>query len=95
MLYGSPYEQLIAVNGHPLSDRKQKQEQEKYDRTRAERQHESPEKRSRRIAKYQDERKRDHTLIEQMTIAFDFRLVGESPEWLPGVRAQGDAPQRV
>src|SRR5262249_21166042 len=77
MLYGSPYERLIAVSGHPLAGRQQEQEQQKYDRTAAERQHESPQKRSQRIAKYQAERKRDHTLIEQMTIAFDFRLVGE------------------
>lgn len=77
MLYGSPYERLIQVNGHPLPAERQKQEQEKYDKAVAERQHESPEKRSRRMAKYQAERKRDHTLIEQMTAAFDFRLVGK------------------
>ena len=46
MLYGSPYERLIEVNGHPLPDAKQKQEQEKYDKAVAERQHEPPEKRS-------------------------------------------------
>jgi hypothetical protein len=77
MLYGSPYERLIEVNGHPLPAAKQKQEQEKYDKAVAERQHESPEKRSQRIAKYQAERKRDHTLIEQLTTAFDFRLAGK------------------
>jgi hypothetical protein len=77
MLDGSPYERLVAVNGHPLSAAEQKQEQEKYDKAVAERQHESPEKKSQRIAKYQAERKRDHTLIEQMTTAFDFHLVGK------------------
>ena len=77
MLYGSPYERLIEVNGHPLPAAKQKQEQEKYDRAVAERQRESPEKRSQRIAKYQTERKRDQTLIEQMTTAFDFGLAGK------------------
>ena len=77
MLYGSPYERLIAVNGHPLPSARQKQEQEKYDKAVADRQHESPEQRSQRIAKYEAERKRDHTLIEQMTAAFDFRIVGK------------------
>src|ERR1700751_2817795 len=72
MLYGSPYQRLIAVNGHPLPAARQKQEQEKYDKAVADRQHESPEQRSQRIAKYEAERKRDHTLIEQMTAAFDF-----------------------
>jgi hypothetical protein len=77
MLYGSPYERLIEVNGHPLPVVKQKQEQEKYDKAAAERQQESSDKRSQRIAKYQAERKRDHALLEQMTTAFDFRLTGK------------------
>lgn len=77
MLLGSPYERLIAVNGHSLSGAKQKEEQEKYDKAVAERQHESADKRSQRISKYQAERKRDHTLIQQMTAAFDFRLLGK------------------
>jgi len=78
MLYGSPYERLIAVNGHPLPAAKAKQEQDKYDKVVAERQHEAPDARSQRIAKYEADRKRDHTLIEQLTIAFDFRLVGKN-----------------
>jgi len=32
--------------------------------------------RARRIARYEAERKRDHTLIEQMIRAFDFTLAG-------------------
>ena len=77
MLDGSPYERLIAVNGRSLDDAKQKEEQEKYQRAVAERQHESADKRSQRIAKYQAERKRDHTLIQQMTAGFDFHLLGK------------------
>ena len=77
MLDGSPYERLIAVNGHDLSAAKQQEEQKKYQDAVAERQHESPDKRAERIAKYQADRKRDHTMLEQMTIAFDFHLVGK------------------
>jgi len=77
MLDGSPYERLIAVNGHPLSATQQREEEKKYQDALAKRQHESPEKRSQRIAKYQADRKRDHTMLEQMTIAFDFQLVGK------------------
>ncbi len=77
MLYGSPYERLIAVNGHRLSSSEQKDEQGKYEKVVADRQHESPEERSQRIAKYEAERKRDHILIEQMTTAFEFHLVGQ------------------
>jgi hypothetical protein len=77
MLYGSPYERLIAVSGHSLSPTKQKEEQEKYEKVVGERQHESAEKRSQRIAKYQADRKRDHTLLQQLTTAFDFHLIGK------------------
>lgn len=77
MLYGSPYERLIAVNGHNLGGLKQKEEQEKYEKAVAERQHESADKRSQRIAKYQADRKRDHTLLQQMTAGFDFQLLGK------------------
>ncbi len=77
MLEGSPYERLIAVNGKGLSGQKQKEEQEKYDKAIAERQHESADQRSRRIAKYQADRRRDHTLIQQMISAFDYQLVGK------------------
>ncbi len=76
MLYGSPYERLIAVNEHPLSADKEREEQRKFERVAAQRRSETPEKRSARIAKYEAERKRDHTLLDQMTRAFDFKLVG-------------------
>lgn len=77
MLYGSPYERLIALDGHDLTPAQKKEEQEKYDKAVAKRQHESQEERSQRIAKYQAQRKRDQTLIQQMTAAFDFHLVGK------------------
>jgi hypothetical protein len=77
MLSGSPYERLIAVNGHNLSAAKQKEEQDKYQKAVADRQHESGEQRSKRMAKYQAERKRDHTLIQQLTAGFDFHLMGK------------------
>jgi len=76
MLNGSPYERLVAINGEPLPAAEKKREQEKYDKAVAERQHESKEKRSRRISKYQADRKRDHTLLDQLTTAFNFQLGG-------------------
>lgn len=76
MLDGSPYERLTAINGHPLSADRQKQEQNKYDDEMKKREHESSDERSKRIAKYEAERKRDHTMLQQMTAAFDFHLIG-------------------
>lgn len=77
MLDGSPYERLVAINGKTLSGEKQAEEQKKFEKAVAERRSESPEKRSERISKYEAERKRDHTMLEQMTAAFDFKLTGE------------------
>jgi hypothetical protein len=76
MLYGSPYERLIAINGHPLSAAQQEQEQKKFEDEVAKREHETPEERANRIAKYNADRKRDETILEQLTKGFDFHLIG-------------------
>jgi hypothetical protein len=76
MLCGTPYQRLIAVNGHSLSPSEQKVQQVKYEKALAKRQHESPEARSKRIAKYDADLKRDRTMFDQMTKAFNFRLIG-------------------
>lgn len=76
-LFGTPYRRLIAVNGRKLDSAKEADEQKKYEKVVAERRSEAPDKRSARIAKYEAERKRDHTMLDQMTAAFDFKLVGE------------------
>ena len=78
MIAGSPYEKLIAVNGQPINGSRQKQEQEKYQKVVSERKHESSAQRSKRIADYQADRRRDQTLIKQLTIAFNFKLAGDS-----------------
>ena len=77
MLFGSPYQRLIAVNEHPLSRSKKAEEQKKFEKAVAERRSESPEKRSERVAKYEAERKRDHTMMQQLTMGFDFNLLGQ------------------
>ena len=76
MLGGTPYRRLVAVDGEPLAAagaRLQEQILEKADR---ERRAESSAQRARRIASYERGRRRDHTLFQQMTAAFDFRLAG-------------------
>ena len=77
MLYGSPYQRLIAVNGKRLSAEKDAEEQKKFEKVLSERRDESPEKKSARIAKYEAERKRDHIMLEQLTAAFEFKMLGE------------------
>jgi hypothetical protein len=77
MLYGSPYRRLIAVNGKRLSADKEAEEQKKFEKVLSERRDESPENKAARIAKYEAERKRDHTMLDQLTAAFEFTLLGE------------------
>jgi len=77
MLYGSPYQRLIALNGQALSPNRKNEEQQKFERAVEERKQESKEKREARIARYEAERKRDRTMLDQMTSAFDFHLVGQ------------------
>lgn len=77
MLFGSPYERVLETNGTPLAPAKQAEEQQKLKDAIARRQSESEQQRAARLSKYEKERKRDHILMEQMTKAFDFRLLGE------------------
>ena len=77
MILGSPYERLIAVNGKPLTPDGQADEQRKLDAVMFQRRHESPQKRERRVAKYEKDRKRDHLLMNELVKAFDFRLLGQ------------------
>ncbi|MFZ0318272.1 MAG: hypothetical protein WAL56_04025, partial [Candidatus Sulfotelmatobacter sp.] len=77
MILGSPYERLVTVNGKPLSPEQQAREQQELETILVERRKESRQQRSERIAKYEKERESDHLLMEQLTKALDFKLVGE------------------
>lgn len=78
MILGSPYQRLIAVNGEPLTSARVAEEQQKLNKVLSERKTESPEKRTERIAKYEKEQKRDHSMMEEMVKAFEFRLLRET-----------------
>lgn len=77
MISGSPYQRLVEVNGKPLSQSQQEQERRKLQKTIAERRNESREDKAERIAKFEKDRKRDRLLMEQLTVAFSFKLSGE------------------
>jgi hypothetical protein len=77
LMDGSTYRKLVAVDGHPLSAERQKQEDDNQRRELARRRSESPEQRRDRIRKYLKDREHDHILMTQMEVAFNFRLLGE------------------
>lgn len=73
----SPYQRLIAINGKALSPGRSEEGRRKLERTIADRRNESAELRAERIAKYEKSRRRDHLMIDQLTVAFSFKLTGE------------------
>jgi hypothetical protein len=77
MILGSPYNRLIAINDRPLPVEQQAEEQTKFNEMLEERKNESDSERKSRVAEYEKERKRDHLFMNQMVVAFDFKLTGE------------------
>lgn len=77
MLFGSPYQRLIRINGKPLSSEQQAEEQQKYQEAVRSRRAETPEEHAKRVANYKRERARDHLLMDQLSIAFNFKVIGE------------------
>lgn len=78
MIEGTPYKRSVAVNGTRLSPDEEKQEIQKQEQTAAQRKAESPDQRQQRIANWEKDRTRDHNMIQQLTKAFDFKLIGEA-----------------
>lgn len=76
MILGTPYQRLVEVNGKPLTPEQTADEKRKLEKTVAERKSESPDKKAERIAKYDEERRRDHAMMDEMVKAFDFKLIG-------------------
>ena len=77
MIDGSPYNRLIATDDQPLSSGDQVEEDRKLDRAAEKWPHESERERSRRLGKYQKERRQNRAMLQGLVDAFDFRLVGE------------------
>jgi hypothetical protein len=77
MIEGTPYQRLIAVSGKPLPPQQEQEEKKKQEQAERERRSESSQQRQQRIAKYEKERHRDHAMMEELTRAFDFQLVGQ------------------
>jgi hypothetical protein len=76
MLEGSPYRQLAATNGHILLPEQLSREQQRLEEEIGRRRRETPEARAARIADYEQGRKRDHLLMQQLTAAMNFTFLG-------------------
>jgi hypothetical protein len=64
------------VDGKPLTGQQKADQQQKLDHAIAQRRAETPAQRSQRITNWDQSRKRNHLLVEQLTEASDFKLEG-------------------
>ena len=76
MIDGSPYNRSISFDNEPLSRAQQKDEEQKLRQEIENRRNESASERKARIGKFQSLRADEHLLMQQMTDAFNFRLIG-------------------
>ncbi len=76
LIEGSNYNRLSAINDQPLSKTQEQQEQQKMQTEIGRRRRESASERTKRVAKYEKERRQDHAMIAEMSKAFDFKLTG-------------------
>lgn len=75
---GSPYNRLVAIDDRPLSAGDAAEEDRKLRVEVKKRQLESGRERTKRIAKYDKERRHDHAMLTDMVDAFDFHTAGEA-----------------
>lgn len=77
VLYGEPFERLIARDDKPLPAKEQKKQDDKFEEETNKRANESPEQRQKRIAKYEKEREENRAFVREILNAYTFKLSGE------------------
>jgi hypothetical protein len=87
ILYGRPYERLVAKDGKPLSEKEAQQEQKKFDKEMEKRSRESEKDRAGRLAKEQKELAEAREFRKEVADAYTFQLLGEEtvdghPVWV-------------
>ena len=87
VLYGEPFERIVAKNDQPLPENEQKKQNEKFEKETRKRENETPEERQRRLQKYEKEREDERAFVREILDAYDFSLVGSQvlngrPTWV-------------
>ena len=77
MILGTPYYYPVAKGGKPLTPEEAQDARGGLANAIAQRRAETTRERADRIAKYERDRKRDHLLMSQLSVAFDFKFVRE------------------
>ncbi len=74
---GSPYLRLIARDDKPLPPEEERAEQQKLEKSIAQRRAETSAQREKRLADWHHKREREREFLREVPDAFDFRMVGE------------------
>lgn len=85
LLEGSPYPRLVARNDKPLSAKEQRQEEEKLQKSIADRRRETKEQHDRRVAEWERKQEKQREPLREMADAFDLKIAAE--ESLDGIDA--------
>jgi len=76
VLYGEPFERIIAKDDQPLSEKEQAKQNEKFEKETRKRENETPEERQKRLLKYEKEREDERAFVREIIDAYNFTLVG-------------------
>ena len=77
MLEGSAYRRLIARDDRPLVPKEVKKEDDKLNKSIADRRHETKSQREKRMTDYDDRPGRNRSMLKEVSDAFNFRLLRE------------------
>jgi hypothetical protein len=76
VLYGEPFERVIAKDDKPLPEKDQKKQNEEFEKETRKRENESPEERQKRLEKFEKQREDERAFVREILDAYDFTLVG-------------------
>ena len=77
LLEGSPYRRLVARNDQPLSQKDQRKEEEKLQKSIEDRRKETPAQRAQRVADWERKQEKQREPLKELPAAFHFKLAGE------------------
>lgn len=76
VLYGEPFERIVAKGDQPLSEEEQRKQNEKFEKETNKRANETPEQREKRLQKFEKEREENREFVREVLHAYDFTLAG-------------------
>ena len=76
VLYGEPFERVVAKDDKPLPEKEQKKQNEEFEKETRKRENESREERQKRLEKFETQRQDERAFVREILDAYDFTLVG-------------------